>query len=131
MRSGGLERLIGLACLTVLAVMLGRSAGRWVMDRLKPRRSVPARVAARCAETGKHKSRRGGEFTTVCFCVTFETEDGVRREFSISGEEYGGLAVGSCGALTYQGGRYLSFVPEGRWESGWIGEKEETEEKEG
>lgn len=130
-RFGGLERLIGLACLVVLAVMLGRSAGRWAMDRLKPRRSVPVRVAARRAETKKHKGRRGGEFTAVCFCVTFETEDGASREFSVSSEEYSGLDVGDCGTLTYQGGRYLGFVSEQRQGTGWIEEREETEEEEG
>jgi len=125
MRFGGFDRLFNLLGLAVLAIAFGTLAGRWTRDRLKPRRSVPARVTARRAETQKHESRHG-EFTTVHFYATFETEDGVSREFSVSGEEYSGLAVGNRGTLTYQGGRYLGFVGEQGTE-----EREETEEEEG
>lgn len=131
MRFNGFDRLIDLACLVVLTVMLGRPVGRWVMDQLKPHRSVPARVAARRAEIKRHKSRRGREFTTVCFCVTFEAEDGACRELSVSSTEYSGLDVGDCGTLTYQGGHYLGFVSERRQGTGWTDEREETEEEEG
>ena len=36
-------------------------------------------------------------------------ESGDRTEFNIYGEEYGLLAEGDCGKLTFQGTRYLSF----------------------
>ena len=126
MHFGGFDRLFDLLGLAVLAAVFGTLAGRWARDRLKPRRSVPARVAARRAETQKRGRR--GEVTTVNFYAAFETEDGVRREFSVSSGEYNGLAVGDCGTLTYQGGRYLGFV--GGQGQGTV-EREETEEEEG
>ena len=127
MRFGGFDRLFNLLGLAVLAAAFGTLAGRWARDRLKPRRSVPARVTARRAETQKRRCR-SGEVTVVNFYAAFETEDGVRREFSVSSEEYSGLVVGDCGTLTYQGGRYLGFV--GEQGQGTV-EREETEEEEG
>lgn len=43
------------------------------------------------------------------YYVTFELENGERREFSISGKEYGLLCEGDCGILAYRGRRYISF----------------------
>ena len=126
MRFGGFDRLFDLLGLAVLAAVFGTLAGRWARDRLKPRRSVPARVAARRAEIQKRGRR--GEATTVNFYAAFETEDGARREFSVSSGEYSGLVVRDCGTLTYQGGRYLGFV--GEQGQGTV-EREETEEEEG
>ena len=111
MRFGGFDRLADFFCLAVLAAVLGTLAGRWAKDRLKPRRSVPARLAARRAEVRKRKTSKG-EFTTVHFCAAFETEDGERMEFSVSDDEYGRLAEGERGTLSYQGARYLGFERE-------------------
>jgi hypothetical protein len=44
--------------------------------------------------------------------VTFEVESGDRMELSMSGSEYGMLAEGDTGRLTFQGTRYLSFERE-------------------
>lgn len=126
MRFGGFDRLFDLLGLAVLAAVFGTLAGRWARDRLKPRRSVPAQVAARRAEIQKRGRRE--EVTTVNFYAAFETEDGVCREFSVSSGEYNGLVVGDCGTLTYQGGRYLGFLSE---QGQGTVEREETEEEEG
>ncbi len=111
MRFGGGDRLLSFFCLAVLVAALGTLAGRWAKDRLKPRRSVPARFAARRSEVCRHKTSRG-EFTTVHFYAAFETEDGEHIEFSVSDDEYGRLAEGERGTLRYQGARYLGFERE-------------------
>ena len=42
--------------------------------------------------------------------VTFEIEEtGERIEFQVTGSEFGMLAQGDIGALTYQGTRYKGF----------------------
>ncbi len=111
LRFGGIDRLLGFFCLAVFAAAFGTLAGRWAKDRLKPRRSVPARLAGRRAEVCRRKTSKG-EFTTVHFHAAFETEDGEQMEFSVSDDEYGRLAEGECGTLRYQGARYLGFERE-------------------
>ena len=44
--------------------------------------------------------------------MTFQVESGDRMELSVNGPEYGMLAEGDVGELTFQGTRYLSFE---RW----------------
>ncbi len=41
--------------------------------------------------------------------VTFELEKGERIELGVKGSEYGMLAEGDRGRLSYQGTRYLGF----------------------
>ncbi len=41
--------------------------------------------------------------------MTFQVESGDRMEFSVTGSEYGMLAEGDTGKLSFQGTRYLSF----------------------
>ena len=43
------------------------------------------------------------------FHVTFQVESGDRMELPVSGREYGMLAEGDIGKLTFKGTRYLSF----------------------
>ena len=43
------------------------------------------------------------------YYVTFQMESGDRMEFQVSGIEYGMLAEGDTGELTFQGTRYLAF----------------------
>ena len=44
--------------------------------------------------------------------MTFQVDSGDRMEFSVSGQEYGLLAEGDRGKLTFQGTRYLGFERE-------------------
>ena len=43
------------------------------------------------------------------YYATFQVESGDRMNWSVSGTEYGMLAEGDMGRLTFQGTRYLSF----------------------
>ena len=51
--------------------------------------------------------------TATSYFATFQVESGDRIEFLVSGMEYGMLAEGDRGALTFQGTRYLNFRREG------------------
>ena len=46
------------------------------------------------------------------YYATFQVESGDRMEFSVTGIEYGMLAEGDTGKLSFQGTRYLSFERE-------------------
>ena len=48
--------------------------------------------------------------SSTTYFVTFEFESGDRLEFHVSGKEYGILAEGDIGTLTFQGTRYLDFI---------------------
>ena len=56
--------------------------------------------------TGAH-----GYYSTssTSYYVTFQVESGDRMELCVDGTEYGMLAEGDCGKLTFQGTRYLGF----------------------
>lgn len=43
------------------------------------------------------------------YYATFQVESGDRMELAVSGPEYGMLAEGDRGTLTFQGTRYLGF----------------------
>ena len=50
--------------------------------------------------------------SSTWYYATFEFESGDRMELGVSGSEYGMLAEGDSGKLTFQGTRYLSFERE-------------------
>ena len=46
---------------------------------------------------------------STSYYATFQVESGDRMELSVTGTEYGLLAEGDRGKLTFQGTRYLGF----------------------
>ena len=50
--------------------------------------------------------------SSTSYYVTFQVESGDRMELNLSGQEYGLLAEGDRGKLTFQGTRYLGFERE-------------------
>ena len=91
-------------------VVLVRGAGQWRRNNAAPVLTVEAGVVAKRTQV----SRRAGAdhdmmdgFTS--YYATFEVESGSRMELAVSGEEYGMLAEGDRGRLTFQGTRYKGF----------------------
>ncbi|MDR3621665.1 MAG: DUF2500 domain-containing protein [Paludisphaera borealis] len=81
----------------------------WSRNNSLPIQELPARVVTKRAETrGRSYQHSHGRVSTFYF-ATFELKGGDRSEFSISGPEYGLLAEGDEGTLTYQGTRYHGF----------------------
>ena len=57
-----------------------------------------------------YKRQHGFHSTTsTSYYATFQVESGDRMELSMTGTEYGLLAEGDRGKLTFQGTRYLGF----------------------
>ena len=90
----------------------------WNKNNNSPRLTVEARVAAKRQNTTHHNEPVGGDTsgthgyhttTSTSYYVTFEVESRDRMEFSVYGKEYGMLAEGDEGKLTFQGSRYLGF----------------------
>ena len=99
--------------LLVFALVLGsiivtliRGVGEWNKNNQSPKLTVPATVVAKRSDV-----HRGIEtmHTFTSYYVTFQVESGDRMEFEVSDMEYGMLAEGDSGELTFQGTRYLNF----------------------
>ena len=95
----------------IIIVTLIRGIGEWNKNNHSPKLTVPAAVVSRRTAVSHH--HHGGEthhvHTSTSYYATFQVESGDRMEFALSGMEYGMLAEGDVGELTFQGTRYLSF----------------------
>ena len=86
-----------------------------------PRLTVDARVVAKRIHVGRHHHANAdgaigahgySSTSSTFYLATFEVDSGDRMEFTVSGGEYGLLAEGDCGRLSFQGTRYLGFERE-------------------
>ena len=111
--------IVFLCILGAFVAVAIRGILTWNKNNHSPQLSVAARVVSRRTEVSHHSFANGGDVTgaqgystssSTWYYVTFEVESGDRMEFSVDGREYGMLAEGDVGKLTFQGTRYLSFV---------------------
>ena len=99
-------------------VMLIRGAAGWHKNNRSPRLTVDARVVAKRIDVNHYRTANAGDATgahgyhtssNTWYYVTFQVESGDRMELSVDGTEYGMLAEGDAGRLSFQGTRYLGF----------------------
>ena len=99
-------------------VMAVRGTAQWHRNNQSPRLTVEAELVSRRTEvsTFHHGGHNGTDMchtsSSTTDYVTFQVDSGDRMEFSVSGQEYGLLAEGDRGKLTFQGTRYLGFERE-------------------
>ena len=77
-----------------------------------PRLTVDASVVSKRQNTDVHHHNNNGTMHTsssTTYYATFQFDSGDRLELCVSGGEYGLLAEGDVGELTFQGTRYLGF----------------------
>ena len=92
-----------------------KGIGEWNRNNHSPRLTVPAVIVAKRTNVSRHHHHHGtghmGHSTTsTTYYATFQFASGDRMELHVSGPEYGMLAEGDRGDLTFQGTRYLGFV---------------------
>lgn len=94
-----------------MIVTLVRGVGEWNKNNHSPKLTVPATVVSRRTAVFHH--HHGNEMhhthTSTSYYAIFQVESGDRMELAVSGAEYGMLAEGDRGMLTFQGTRYLNF----------------------
>ena len=94
-----------------MIVTLVRGVGEWNKNNHSPKLTVPATVVSRRTAVFHH--HHGNEMhhthTSTSYYATFQVESGDRMELAVSGAEYGMLAEGDRGMLTFQGTRFLNF----------------------
>lgn len=90
----------------------------WFKNNNSPRLTVSARIVAKRQNTTHNNQPNAGDISgahgfhtisSTSYYVTFQVDSGDRIELSVSGSEYGVLAEGDKGQLTFQGTRYLTF----------------------
>lgn len=97
--------LVFLAILSIFVVVLIRNVREWHHNNGQPRLTVDAAVVAK---RNAHYHNGQGH-TSTSYYVTFQVESGDRMELQLSGREFGMLAEGDRGRLSFQGTRYLGF----------------------
>lgn len=102
--------------ITVFVIVIGtfivtavRGVGTWSKNNASPRLTVSAQVVTKRTSVSHHHSQNDMGHSSTHYYATFQVESGDRMEFAVSGPEYGMLAEGDQGSLTFQGTRYLGF----------------------
>ena len=91
--------------------MIAKGLATWSSNNAQPVLTVPARIVTKRTQTsGMGATGDMGGSVSTWYYVTFEMGSGERRELGVSGHEYGLLAEGDEGTLTYQGTRYKGFA---------------------
>lgn len=99
----------------IIIFSIGRGIGQWNENNNSPILSVAAILVAKRTNVSHHVHHSGSNdmpnhnSSSTTYFVTFEVESGDRLEFPIRSKEYGMLAEGDEGILTFQGTRYIEF----------------------
>lgn len=103
-----------VAALVVFTII--RGLAEWNKNNQSPRLTVDAKVVSKRENTTRYQDNANYEVThavtmrtNTTYYVTFEVESGDRMEMCVDGQQYGMLAEGDFGKLTFQGTRYLGF----------------------
>lgn len=99
--------VIGAIVILVFAAVIIRGLGQWSGNNASPIVTTAARVVTKRSEVhegiGESRAR-------MAYFATFETSSGERRELALPGREFGLIADGDTGQLTYQGTRFQGFA---------------------
>jgi hypothetical protein len=97
----------GVVLLTLCVLFIvGMNVWRWWWNRSQPVEEIPVRIVAKRTEVSGGANDTS---TRTDYYVTFEHKEGQRHEFPVTGPEYGMLAEGDRGILTYQGEWFKGF----------------------
>lgn len=87
-----------------------RCISEWNKNNHSPKLTVPAKVVSKRTNVNHHHvGDVHHSSTSTTYYVTFEVESGDRMEFHLSGSDFGLIAEGDEGILSFQGTRYLEF----------------------
>lgn len=93
-----------------IIIALVKGGRQWSRNNRSPRLTVSAVVVSKRTKVDMHRhaeNMHSAAYTS--YFVTFQFDSGDRMEFPINGQDFGYLAEGDRGMLTFQGTRYLGF----------------------
>lgn len=91
-----------------------KGVSQWSCNNAQPVQSLPAEMVTKRTDMSGGGSMNSAGRVNTLYYATFDVEGGQRQEFSVSGHEYGLLAEGDRGTLTFQGTRYKGFARGGQ-----------------
>ncbi len=87
-----------------------KNISTWNKNNNSPRLTVTAKVVSKRIQVFHNQQSDGfSTVTSTSYYVTFEVKSGDRMELSVTGKEYGMMAEGDVGELSFQGTRFLGF----------------------
>lgn len=102
--------LVFVLVIGTFVVTAVKGLSQWNRNNNSPELTVEATVVAKRMDVSHHHhGQNHHHHTSTRYYATFQVTSGDRMEFSVDGGEYGMLAEGDLGALTFQGTRYLRF----------------------
>lgn len=105
--------LIFLVVIGIFVYIIVRNVGQWNKNNHSPRLTVNARIVGKRMDiTNRHRTGMGGTMYTpssTWYYVTFRFDSGDRMELPVNAFQYGMMAEGDYGQLTFQGTRYIDF----------------------
>ena len=102
--------IVFLLVIGLFLVIASRGIAQWTKNNASPRLTVEAEVVAKRSQISHHASAgHPGMHTATSYYVTFEVESGDRMELHVDGWDFGLLAEGDHGRLSFQGTRFLGF----------------------
>ncbi|NLM34096.1 MAG: DUF2500 domain-containing protein [Clostridiales bacterium] len=104
---------IFLAVFALVIYALFKGIREWNYNNHQPILTVDARIVAKRTYVSTNTSFDNNmphmHHSDTSYYITFEVESGSRMEFKVPSFEYGVLAEGDYGKLTFQGTRYRGF----------------------
>lgn len=104
--------LFFIAFFIIILVMIFKGLSQWNNNNHQPVLTVDARVVSKREDVSHHTNNVDGNMThssSTFYYTTFEVQSGDRMELAVSGQEFGMLAEGDTGKLTFQGTRFKGF----------------------
>lgn len=115
------EMMFSIVFILVIGVFIFiavKGIAQWNRNNQSPRLTVNAEVVTKRTSVSHHQHANAGDATgahgfhttsSTYYYVTFQVESGDRIELAVSGSDYGMLAEGDRGRLSFQGTRYQGF----------------------
>ena len=109
----GMFTLVFVLVIGLFIYAVVQAIARKQKNDASPRLTVLARVVSRRQEVIHHaRNMNDGVYhtsSTTRYFVTFQVESGDRMELELDGSDFGMLAEGDEGRLSFQGTRFLDF----------------------
>lgn len=99
----------------LIGIQVVKGLLEWNRNNHSPQVTTKARVVTKRTNVSHHhtagmNNNAATSHSSTTYYTTFETETGERIEFHVTGQDYGMLAEGDTGTLTYQGSRYMGYL---------------------
>ena len=108
----GMVTVVFVLIFGVMIYVVVQAIARKQKNDASPRLTVLARVVPRRQEVTHHARNMNDGIlrsSTTRYFVTFQVESGDRLELQLDGSDFGMLAEGDEGRLSFQGTRFLEF----------------------